>query len=53
MKAKEIKKIENDIPSGRLGTPEEIAELAYFLTVHNTYITGQNIVIDGGFSCVR
>lgn len=49
----EIKKIENDIPSGRLGTPEEIAELAYFLTVHNTYITGQNIVIDGGFSCVR
>lgn len=49
----EIKKIENDIPSGRLGTPEEIAELAYFLTVNNTYITGQNIVIDGGFSCAR
>ena len=49
----EIKKIESDIPTGRLGTPEEITELAYFLTVNNTYITGQNIVIDGGFSCAR
>lgn len=30
----------------------EVAELAYFLSVKNTYITGQTIFIDGGFSCV-
>ena len=40
-----------DIPVGRLGLPEEIAKLTYYLTVDNTYITGQNIKIDGGYTC--
>ena len=31
-------------------TPEEIAEWAYFLTVTNTFCTGQNILVDGGES---
>jgi 3-oxoacyl-[acyl-carrier protein] reductase len=39
------------VPVGRLGTTEEIAKLVYFLTVENTFITGQNILIDGGYSC--
>jgi len=39
------------VPVGRLGTTEEIAKLVYFLTVENTFITGQNIIIDGGYSC--
>ena len=31
-------------------TPEEIAEWAHFLTVVNTFCTGQNILVDGGES---
>lgn len=39
------------VPLGRLGTPEEIAKLTLFLLSHeNTYITGQRINVDGGFS---
>lgn len=48
----QLKKISKNIPVGRLGTPEEIAKTVYYLTVENTYITGQNIIIDGGFSCI-
>lgn len=37
------------IPMGRLGTIEELGELAAFLASdESTYITGQGIVIDGG-----
>ena len=49
----ELNKIKNSIPLKRLGQTNEIAELVYFLSVSNSYITGQNIVIDGGFSCTR
>jgi len=49
--SEELDKIKKQIPQQRMGTPEEVAELVYFLTVNNTYITGQNIIIDGGFSC--
>ena len=31
-------------------TPEEIAQWGYFMTVTNTFCTGQSIVIDGGES---
>ena len=37
------------IPMGRLGTIEELGELAAFLASdESSYITGQGIVIDGG-----
>ncbi len=39
------------IPVKRLGLPQEVAKLVYNLTVENDYIAGQNIIIDGGFSC--
>lgn len=40
------------IPMKRLGLPSEIANLAYFLCSNESnYLTGQNIIIDGGFSC--
>jgi 3-oxoacyl-[acyl-carrier protein] reductase len=39
------------VPLGRLATPDEIAELAFFLgSEQNTYITGQTIIADGGFT---
>lgn len=47
----DIEKLESEIPMLRLGLPQEVAELVYFLTVKNTYITGQNIIIDGGYTC--
>lgn len=37
-------------PLKRWATSEEIAEWAYFLTVHNKFCTGQSIVVDGGES---
>lgn len=46
-----IERIRSWIPAGRLGTPEEIAEVAWFLcSPANTYINGADIVVDGGFS---
>jgi 3-oxoacyl-[acyl-carrier protein] reductase len=39
------------IPLRRLGTPEDIGEVAGFLcSASNRYLTGQDIVVDGGFS---
>lgn len=41
------------VPLGRLGKPEEISKVVQFLaSKENTYITGQNIVVDGGFVSV-
>jgi len=40
----------DEIPMGRMGTPEEIAELALFLaSPKSQYITGQIISSNGGF----
>ena len=38
------------IPLQRLGDPEQIAELCWFLAVEASYINGQNIKMDGGRS---
>ena len=42
--------IMEETPLKKWATPEEIAQWAYFLTVTNTFCTGQSIVIDGGES---
>lgn len=42
--------IMDETPLKRWATVEEIAEWAYFLTVTNTFCTGQNILVDGGES---
>lgn len=40
------------IPMGRFAKPEEIARYIVFLaSEENTYMTGQNIIVDGGFTC--
>ena len=47
---KDISQIKSFIPMGRLGRPEDIAPIVLFLASElNTYITGQNIVADGGY----
>ncbi len=38
-----------EIPAGRFGTPEEVAELAFTLAQSTSYLTGQIIRLDGGF----
>ncbi len=42
--------IMDETPLKKWATPQEIAEWAYFLTVTNTFCTGQCIVVDGGES---
>lgn len=41
------KELETQVPLGRLGTPEEVAQTICFLS-ENTYITGQVIGVNGG-----
>ncbi len=46
---KDLEDISRESPSGRIGKPEEVAELAAFLASPEcTYMTGQTLVIDGG-----
>jgi 3-oxoacyl-[acyl-carrier protein] reductase len=47
----EIAKICEAIPLRRMAKAEEIAKLVYFLcSEENTYITGQALIVDGGFT---
>jgi 3-oxoacyl-[acyl-carrier protein] reductase len=51
--AAELEKISKTIPLQRLAEPSEIANLVAFLCSEgNTYMTGQTIVVDGGYSCL-
>jgi 3-oxoacyl-[acyl-carrier protein] reductase len=50
--SKEIELILNNIPLNRLASATNVADLALFLcSDKNQYITGQTILIDGGFTC--
>ena len=50
---KEIADLQSQIPIKRLGSPNEIAKFVGWLSSEeNSYISGQNIAIDGGFSRV-
>ena len=48
--AEERAALEEEIPTGRFGTPEEVAELTYSLASNHNYLTGQIITLDGGWS---
>lgn len=39
----------DEIPAGRFGKPEDVAELVYTLATGNNYLTGQVITLDGGW----
>jgi NAD(P)-dependent dehydrogenase (short-subunit alcohol dehydrogenase family) len=46
-----LEKIIARTPMGRVGQPEEVSSLACFLAMDKaSYITGQNIMVDGGMS---
>ncbi len=45
----DIAAITEEIPAGRMGTPQEVADLAYQITEKNEYLTGQVIALDGGW----
>lgn len=49
----ELRKIADSIPANRMSLPEEIANVVVFLSSEqNSYLTGQNIVVDGGYTIV-
>ncbi|MGN1125691.1 MAG: SDR family NAD(P)-dependent oxidoreductase [Candidatus Gastranaerophilaceae bacterium] len=49
----QVKILEEALPIKRMGEPREIAEFVYFLTSEkNSFMTGQTVFVDGGFSCV-
>ena len=49
----QLRNIEQMIPMKRLAKPAEIAKVVAFLcSDENTYLTGQNLVVDGGFTNV-
>lgn len=46
----EMDKLAEQVPIGRFAQPEEISKAVLFLaSSQNTYITGHNLIIDGGF----
>lgn len=46
----ELQEIINSTDLGRLGSADDIADAVYFLSSENaSFITGQNIIVDGGF----
>ena len=53
LSADQIKNLTAQVPVGRLGEVDEIADLVLWLSSsENTFVTGQNIAIDGGFTRV-
>ncbi len=47
--AEERRTLCEEIPAGRFGTPEEVAELAFSIVNSTSYLTGQVITLDGGW----
>jgi NAD(P)-dependent dehydrogenase (short-subunit alcohol dehydrogenase family) len=46
-----VSDIEREIPLGRFAQPSEVAALVSWLAgPENSYVTGQNILIDGGLT---
>lgn len=49
----EIDKLSGEVPAGRFADPLDIANVILFLSSkENSYLTGQNIIVDGGFTNV-
>ena len=49
LSAEERKELEDAIPAGRYGTPDEIARIVWDTANAPEYMTGQIIGVDGGY----
>lgn len=49
MEEDEMLQLIDEIPAGRLGTAEEVADFVYHLGYKGSYLTGQVIAMDGGW----
>jgi len=49
LSAEELTSVLEEIPAGRMGTADEAAELAFDINEKNDYLTGQVIILDGGW----
>lgn len=48
-----VSKYESKVPLGRLGNPDDIAPaVSFLLSEEAKYITGQNLIVDGGWTCI-
>lgn len=48
-----ITRYETKVPLGRLGNPDDIAPpVSFLLSDDAKYITGQNLIVDGGWTCI-
>ncbi|SEQ43639.1 glucose 1-dehydrogenase/meso-butanediol dehydrogenase / (S,S)-butanediol dehydrogenase / diacetyl reductase [Arthrobacter sp. OV608] len=48
-----MRTIAGSIPLGRIGAPEEVAKCGLFLASDEaSYVTGANLMVDGGWSAV-
>lgn len=44
---------ENKVPMGRMGNPDDIApSVSFLLSNESKYITGQNLIVDGGWTSI-
>lgn len=48
-----IERYEQKVPMGRLGQPDDIAPaVSFLLSEEAKYITGHNLMVDGGWTCI-
>lgn len=48
-----VKNYKKKVPLKRMGTPEDIAPaVSFFLSDETKYITGQNLIVDGGWTAI-
>lgn len=53
LSASDIASLESQVPLGRFANPDEIAGVVFFLCgEENSYVTGQNVAVDGGYTSV-
>lgn len=51
--ASKMKEIARNVPIGRLATVEDVSNVVLFMSSkQNSYMVGQNIIVDGGYTCV-
>lgn len=46
----DLDQLKNEIPAGRMGQAQEVADLVYGLATGHEYLTGQVITLDGGWT---